>query len=255
MKVILICRSFEKNSGQGIYKMAGYLYENLKRCNIVRIEKIESKRKNPYFFDLIICPMKVSSNNAHIYHFLMPEVCLPLILSKQIRERSVVTIHDTIVYRIKERKWISEKYIKLFYNIAKNAQIIHTPSLQSKNDIVKFLKIPEEKVKVIPWGIDLEFFKPIKKKHKRNILIAGYIGGLGKRKNTEWIIRVAKNFENTILFKIAGKGPQLKKLKSLAKRLNVKNVEFVGFIKEKNLPQFYNSLDIFIFPSLYEGFG
>ncbi|MFH8120392.1 MAG: hypothetical protein QXS37_06325, partial [Candidatus Aenigmatarchaeota archaeon] len=146
MKTVLICRNFNKNSGQGIYKTASYLYENLKKYSKFEIEKIESKNANPYFFDLIEVLQKVLSCDADIYHFLMPEVCLPLLISKQIREKSIVTIHDATIYKIKERKWISEKYIKLFYNIAKNAWVIHTPSFQSKNDIVKFLKIPEEKV-------------------------------------------------------------------------------------------------------------
>jgi glycosyltransferase involved in cell wall biosynthesis len=37
--------------------------------------------------------------------------------------------------------------------------------------------------------------------------------------------------------------------------LKLTNVEFVGFINEKKLPDFYNSLDVFVFPSFYEGFG
>jgi len=255
MKVALICRNFNKNSGQGIYKIAEYLYENLKKYSNLEIEKIESENKNPYFFDLIECPRKVWSSDVDIYHFLMPEVCLPALLSKQVREKSVATIHDTIVYKIRERKWLSAKYIKLMYNIAKNAKIIHTPSFQGKSDIIKFLRVDKEKIKVIPWSVDLEFFRPFRKKEKNKALTAGYLGGLGKRKNVEWIIKVAKKFENSIIFKIAGVGPRLIPLKKLTQKLEAKNVEFVGFIPEKDLPEFYNSLDIFIFPSLYEGFG
>jgi hypothetical protein len=36
MKIALICKSFNKNSGQGIYKMAGYLYESLKNSQIFK---------------------------------------------------------------------------------------------------------------------------------------------------------------------------------------------------------------------------
>jgi glycosyltransferase involved in cell wall biosynthesis len=57
------------------------------------------------------------------------------------------------------------------------------------------------------------------------------------------------------LIKIAGYGPRLSFLIELKNKLKLNNVEFVGFINEKNLPDFYNSLDVFVFPSFYEGFG
>ncbi|MFH8039116.1 MAG: glycosyltransferase family 4 protein [Candidatus Aenigmatarchaeota archaeon] len=255
MKVLLICRSFDKNSGQGIYKMAGYLYENLLKYTNIKAEKIDSPNKNPYYFDLIESPAKTLKNNFFdVYHFLMPEVCLSILFSKVIREKSIVTIHDAIIYKIKERKWLSEKYIKLMYNIAKNAKVIITPSHQSKNDLVKFVKINKKKIYVIPWGIDIRLFRPLQNKKGNDKLIVGYIGGLGKRKNVEWILSLAKNFPESI-FKIAGVGPKLKKLKKLKEKLKLNNVEFAGFVKENGLPRFYNSLNVFIFPSFYEGFG
>jgi len=255
MKIALICRSFNKNSGQGIYKMAGYLYENLKRFSDLDVQKIESKSKNPYYFDLVECPKKVLNTNFDIYHFLMPENCLLILFSKKMREKSIVTIHDAIIYKIKERKWLSGKYIKLMYNIAKKARIIITPSAQSKNDIIKFLKVPQNKIQVIPWGIDLKVFRPIKKKKRREKLVVGYLGGLGKRKNVEWLLHLAKILENDMHVKIAGTGPRLSFLTKLKDMLKLTNVEFVGFISEEKLPDFYNSLDVFVFPSFYEGFG
>jgi glycosyltransferase involved in cell wall biosynthesis len=256
MKVALICRNFDKNSGQGIYKMAGYLYENLKKFSDLDVQKIESKSKNPYYFDLIECPKKVLDSNFDIYHFLMPEVCLPILFSKKIREKSIVTIHDAIIYKIKERRWLSEKYIKIMYNIAKKAKIILTPSNQSKKDLIRLVKIQEEKISVIPWGVDLNHFKQVRKKKERSKkIVVGYVGGLGIRKNVEWLLLLAKKFEDSTMVKIAGVGPQLQKLIELKNKLKIKNVKFLGFIKEKDLPLFYNSLDVFIFPSFYEGFG
>lgn len=256
MKVTLICRSFDKSSGQGIYKMAGYLYENLQKYSNAQIEKIEAYSRNPYYFDLIECPGKTLNKISDVYHFLMPEVSLPILFFKQIREKSVVTIHDAIVYKIKERKWLSEKYIKFMYNIAKLAKHIITPSYQSKGDIIRFLNVEEEKISVVPWSVDLGFFKPIRKrKTNHRKLVIGYLGGLGKRKKVEWLLLLAKKFKDDIFVKIAGSGPQLQKLIKLKEKLQVENVEFVGFISESKLPQFYTSLDVFIFPSLYEGFG
>jgi glycosyltransferase involved in cell wall biosynthesis len=257
MKVALICRSFDKNSGQGIYKMAGYLYENLKKFSDLDVQKIENENKNPYYFDLVECPRKVLNSSFDVYHFLMPETCLPILFSEKIREKSIVTIHDAIIYKIKERKWLSEKYIKLMYNIAKKAIIIITPSNQSKEDLVNLVKIPEYKIFTLPWGIGLNHFRPrkIKRSQDNGKIVVGYIGGLGKRKNVEWLLYVAKALKDNIHVKIAGSGPRLSFLIELKDKLKLTNVEFVGFVSEEKLPDFYNSLDVFVFPSLYEGFG
>jgi glycosyltransferase involved in cell wall biosynthesis len=54
---------------------------------------------------------------------------------------------------------------------------------------------------------------------------------------------------------IGGTGPLLGELRQLAEQLELKDVEFRGFVPEEGLNEFYNELDIFAFPSDYEGFG
>jgi len=257
MKVALVCRSFDKNSGQGIYKMAGYLYENIRKFSDLDVQKIESKSKNSYLFDLVESPKNVLNTDFDIYHFLMPESSLPILLSREVRSKSIVTIHDAIIYKIKERRWLSEKYIKMMYWIAKRAKIIITPSRQSKEDLINIVGFSEDKIFTLPWGVDLNHFRP--KKTKKNLnnrkIVVGYVGGLGKRKNVEWLLYSARSLKDNIHVKIAGDGPRLSFLMELKNKLKLTNVEFVGFISEEKLPDFYNSLDVFVFPSLYEGFG
>jgi glycosyltransferase involved in cell wall biosynthesis len=257
MKVALVCRSFDKNSGQGIYKMAGYLYENIRKFSDLDVQKIESKSKNSYLFDLVESPKNVLNTDFDIYHFLMPESSLPILLSRGVRSKSIVTIHDAIIYKIKERIWLSEKYIKMMYWIAKRAKIIITPSRQSKEDLINIVGFSEDKIFTLPWGVDLNHFRP--KKTKKNLnnrkIVVGYVGGLGKRKNVEWLLYSARSLKDNIHVKIAGDGPRLSFLMELKNKLKLTNVEFVGFISEEKLPDFYNSLDVFVFPSLYEGFG
>jgi glycosyltransferase involved in cell wall biosynthesis len=257
MKVALICRSFDKNSGQGIYKMAEYLYENIRKFSDLDLQKIESKSKNPYLFDLVESPQNVLNMDFDIYHFLMPESSLPILLSREVRRKSIVTIHDAIIYKIKERRWLSEKYIKMMYWVAKRARIIITPSRQSKEDLVNIVGVFEDKIFTLPWGIDLNHFRPRKFKRSQNDrrIIVGYVGGLGKRKNVDWPLYVAKTLKDEIYVKIAGNGPRLPFLIGLKNKLKLTNVEFVGFIGEEKLQDFYNSLDVFVFPSFYEGFG
>ena len=135
--------------------------------------------------------------------------------------------------------------------IAKKANHFIAVSKASKRDLIKILDIPEERISVIYEGVNHEKFYPLNKHEK---FVVGYVGGLGKRKNIEVLLEAARKLEN-IIFKIAGKGPEKERLESIAKKLKLKNVEFVGFIPEDKLNEFYNSLELFVFPSLYEGFG
>jgi len=255
MKIALIGQSFDKNSGQGIYKFSSYLYENLKKIN-KNTNKIEigiSKSSSRTIFNNIFMSFfKTIKTKYDVYHFMMPEIALPCIFKKP----SVVTVHDLIPLIIKsERKSSFNFYFKFMMKMAKRASHFIANSKSTKNDLIGLLKIPERKISVTYLGVDHKKFFPLKKKKHKKFII-GYVGGLGKRKNVEMLLKVAKKLENeNVLIKIAGKGPQLNKLTRIKNQLNLKNVEFVGFIPENELNEFYNSLDLFIFPSLYEGFG
>lgn len=52
---------------------------------------------------------------------------------------------------------------------------------------------------------------------------------------------------------IGGKGPELNNLKKLSQ--NDSRIEFLGFIPDDKMNEFYNSLDIFVFPTIMEGYG
>lgn len=252
MKINLVGYNFDENSGQGVFKFSAYLYENLKKlgANVERTEVgIPANPPSLLFKNILLNSMKAGRKHCH---FLMPELSFPILLKR----KSVVTFHDMIPYIVNERNFMFVTYFKLMCLVGKKAKKIIAVSESTKNDIVKYLKISKNKIYVIHEGVNHEKFYPRKKRFKENFVI-GYLGGLGKRKNVDVILRAAKvlNNDNRFIFKIAGKGPELNSLKELAKKLKLKNIEFVGFVPEGILNSFYNSLDLFIFPSLYEGFG
>lgn len=106
-------------------------------------------------------------------------------------------------------------------------------------------------IAIEPINRNIEIIKNRKK------FVIGYLGGFGKRKNLGFILKLAKKFgkDRKVFFKIAGKGPKKERLENMVKNLGLNNVEFVGFVPDEELNNFYNSLDLFLFPSLYEGFG
>lgn len=253
MKVTLVSRSFSIDSGQGVYKMAGYLFNKLKEITKINTEKIDMEyTKNNFIFDIIESPFRVFFDKSDIFHFLMPEQSIPTIFKK----KTIVTFHDIIPLISSERKNVFRKYFYIMSKIASKATYIIAVSENTKKDLISILKIPEKKISVVQWGVDMKKFHPMNIKKDAETKVLGYLGGLGKRKNVDIIIKVMSNIDDkNIKLKIAGKGPELNRLKKLVNRLKLNNIEFVGFIPEERLPYFYNSLDLFVFPSKYEGFG
>lgn len=121
--------------------------------------------------------------------------------------------------------------------------------------------IPEQKVKVIYHGIDLKEFDNQRYneviKRVGDEIIIGTAGRLTKIKGQIYLIDVAvKLKEEGINFKlyIAGTGELETELKELTKRFRLQDhIIFPGFISD--IKSFMMDLDIFVFPSLSEGFG
>ena len=123
------------------------------------------------------------------------------------------------------------------------------------------LVIPEQKVKVIYHGIDLQEFD--KQKYNKIIhkaadeIIIGTAGTFSKMKDQTYLIDIAVKLKaegiNFKLF-IAGSGELEGELKKLSERFNLQDhIIFMGFIN--NLKSFMTDLDLFILPSISEGFG
>jgi len=180
-----------------------------------------------------------------------------------IRYPSIVCIHDIIPLIIKERKFLYNFYFKisliiLRFLIKHRKIVIITPSKTSKRDLVLF-GFPKNRVIVMYWGIDHNIYKPIEKireeRSKRKEIIIGYLGSYStkkSRKNIDLLIEayleLRKKYPNIKLY-LAGKYPEwfVSKYKDY--------ITFLGFLPEEKVPEFYNEIDIFIYPSKYEGFG
>ena len=119
------------------------------------------------------------------------------------------------------------------------------------------------KIKVIYYGIDnlnllsnnRKKFKPPYIKKNKNELILGCIARLVPQKSIDNIIRSIYELKNKkVKFFIVGKGPLKNNLIDLAKSLKIENqifwIDFVDDVKK-----FYNSIDIFVLTSHYEGLG
>lgn len=202
----------------------------------------------------LVLPSKTIFKTADVFHAASPEdgCLIPLI-----KKPSVVTFHDILPLTTNERHSIFNFYFKYCCNLAKRADAIIAVSEYTKKELVRVLNISPDKIHVVPNGVNLKRFKPLKRKNTGRRI--GYVGGLGKRKNVKTLIRsfalVLEEIPDAELV-IGGTGPQKENLKILTKQLGITSrTKFVGFIPNNKMNEFYNSLDIFVFPSLGEGFG
>lgn len=147
-------------------------------------------------------------------------------------------------------------------NSIKRAKHIITISESSKNDIIKTYKVPSSKVSVIPVGI-----KEMKETHmtKQDLFekydIASpyilFVGTLQPRKNITRLIEAYSTLDTDAQLIVVGKkGWQYEEILSAPEKYNVANkVKFLQSVTDEELPLFYKHAEVFVLPSLYEGFG
>ena len=126
----------------------------------------------------------------------------------------------------------------------------------------RYPSIPEEKLKVIHGGVDLERFHPcspgvIKEHYElKDYLLC--VGEVRPYKNIENVFRALELWTDGPQLAISGNilGNHKAKLENLARSLNIENrVTWLGYVPDDLLPNLYSEAAAFIFPSLYEGFG
>lgn len=151
----------------------------------------------------------------------------------------------------------------------KNLDLLLAISESAKNDAVKLLGIPPEKIAVIYAGIDPDFRKlpkvkvnDLKAKYQIADPFILFAGGIDFKKNIEGVIRAFSKIEKALLKKyqlvIVGKTAQdvIDKFYHIANECGIREkVICTGFVPKEDLIGLYNIADLFVFPSLYEGFG
>lgn len=210
---------------------------------------------HPYILPLFI-RKTVNPNGFHVFHahwFLSG-----LALTYALNRPSVITMHDVSLLHIHESNKQFESYYKWAINRFKTLRIpIIVVSNVAKQDAVEYGGYPEDLIHVIPNGINQDRFYPLYKKKKNSFTII-YSGGLGKRKNVELLLTAYKVLEQKydhIELKIAGAYPDRTIYPGLAKSLGLKRASFTGYVPDSEMNKFYNSGDLLIYTSLYEGFG
>ena len=119
-----------------------------------------------------------------------------------------------------------------------------------KQEFIEHFNVDENKVKVIRLGIR-DDLNPLPQKDK--IFRIGYLGQLDRRKRVDLLVTsfMKSKIEGELV--LGGKGIDEQGLMELAK--DDPRVKFFGFVPDNELIDFFNSLDVFVFPTAIEGYG
>jgi glycosyltransferase involved in cell wall biosynthesis len=186
--------------------------------------------------------------------------------------RSVVTIHDCIHLMFPQylpnRAAYAYALTSMWIAVRRSDRIL-TVSEASKRDIVHFFKVPPEKIVVVYNAIDERFRTPpseedVARVRERYQLAQGfvlYVGNIKPHKNLVRLIEAYdllrhRGFDELKLLII---GDEISKLPALRRAVHThklhKHVRFLGYLPDETLAVLYRLADVFVFPSLYEGFG
>ena len=117
----------------------------------------------------------------------------------------------------------------------------------------------EDKISVIPLGVDTELFRPANKNRAKEEFEILFTGSLYPLKGVEYLIKSMKyvvSEEEKVKLRIVGEGPEKERLRFLVDKLGLKNkVIFEGFVSHDKIVKYYQNCDVFCFLTLGEPFG
>lgn len=249
-----------------IFGRAKYQKEIHKRLSGVKLNVIEYNSFIGSFDTLISYPIIVKKQirKDNIKHITCQELAYLLKLLKL--KKTIITCYDLI-------PWIYENKHsfgwKLNMSGLKKTDRIITISEFSKNEIMKHLEYPKDRIDIIYPAVDHDNYykkrdrKVLKRfnipKNTKTIL---YVGSEMPRQNVPFLLKgfseLKKKLPDVKLLKIGNpqwNGARDELLKIIGE-LNLQNdVIFVGYVKEEELVKWYNAADLFVYPSLYSGWS
>lgn len=234
---------------------------------VENVKKVLVDAKHYSFAEQTKFLFKLNKEKLDIVHF--PHFNVPIFY----RRPYVVTIHDLTLNFFPGQK-MTKFYHRFAYNLTiknatRRAKKIIAISKNTKNDLIEILNIDPKKIEIVYNGIDERFkliqdtskFKKTLKKYKISKQFLLYTGVWRNHKNLPRLLKAFKMLKEEknldLQLVITGKeDPHYPEVKKTVKKLNItEDIIFPGLVDDEELIQLYNAAFIFVFPSLYEGFG
>ncbi|MGQ9492477.1 MAG: glycosyltransferase family 4 protein [Anaerolineae bacterium] len=229
-----------------------------------------SENLDKLWFEQISFPLACRSASVHLAHvpYFAAPLCSPV--------PTVVTVHDLIPLLLPAYRGsvLIRLYTWLVAAAARRAVRIITDSQFSKTDIVKHLHVPPKRVHAIYLAADPSCrptreentLANIRRRYGLPDAYILYLGGFDRRKNVAMLLKAYSQVTQALrgtapYLVVAGRLPNkdtplFPDPRRIARELGVeKRVIFTGWIAEEDKPALYSGASLFVFLSLYEGFG
>lgn len=265
-----LIHNLEKSSFEsiGLYSPKGPNQENLKfQQKLNKSQTIVPEGLDSLFWRDLKLSGVLEKNKIQLFHGLSHT------LPYKLKCKSVVTMHDLIFLKHPEYFSLADRisYKLRFKYAAQSSDHIISISEHTKRDLVELLKVPEEKITVTYQPCSENFFVKhiddacrslINEKFnisKKPFLL--YVGTIEKRKNLAKAVAAFGELDSRIQaeydFLVIGKKTEYySEVEEQIKKYGLENkIKYSGFVSNEDLVDLYNLAYLFVYPSLYEGFG
>ncbi len=225
------------------------LVDKLNEKNEVEVITCENKipkfKLVSYFFSAL---RKLKNKDYDLIHC---QSTFPGLIAYFSREKYQVYCRGSDIYLAKGWKKLMNKLV------LKNAERIISLTKDMQKRIRNDYSLESE---ILPNGVNLEDYRGSKEKREGKIrkdFSILYIGTLKKIKGVNYLLEAFKKIEERdpfVQLRILGDGPEIKNLENLVKELKIKNINFLGAKKNKEIPAYTLISDLLVLPSLSEGF-
>ena len=217
-----------------------------------------------FLFDQLIIPFVIAKEKIDV--FFSPYYKIPFFASS----KKIITIHDLyFLDRPLVKNAAKIELLKMYLHKAViRADKIITVSEYSRREITRLLSVPEGKVRVVYNAVSTDFSSGDYDEARRIVESHGirgkyilYVGNMLPHKNLKCLLYAYSLLEKrdrdthklVIVAKIDRNLAPLRKI--ITSRGIEDRVLFIDFLRDADLAAFYKAADVFVFPSLYEGFG
>lgn len=238
-------------------------YESMEGVNVYRVRSFNVPKLRSFISmpSMFFKALKKDYDIIHA-HIPYPSAIISYFVSKLKSTPYIVTSQGDELLDYPEAKEL--KYIKPLTGLAlRNAKKVHCISNALKHSLVENFKVPEEKIHVIPNGVDVKKFKPEKKRDLKGKFNAEFIlvnvSRLSPKNNIGKTIEAVKKVtEKYKKFKylIIGDGEEKERLERMIKELGLEDkVILTGWVDNDLLPSYIAGSDALIRTSVTEGLG
>lgn len=246
-----------QSSGGGIKRYEDELYLNIKHLRPdIRLSRIAKEESYRLFKNTVFCRFfGRQSESVDIIHATYQAISLGTYL--KIARKFVVTVHDLIplIYPQEFHNLLFKAAWTVIPSALKKADKVIAISEFTKSEIIRLTDVPESKIDVVYPGVDYIRYTRLEKPECKRYF--------GLNTNAKHILVVASNaihkrmdITKQVFDSVRSKRKDVYLIKAgYGQNLDGEGIINVGYVPEKDMPKLFNSADIYLHTSEYEGFG